>query len=100
MTVRELKKRHRGLREFELVPEADGVVWLWGYGTYGRGSVLAGQYRQSRLEAFDSLEEAKKAYPRVKVRDDGTGNLPASWVTSVSDVPPPGFSEADAGERW
>jgi len=98
--LKALNDRTRGeFDDFELVPE-DGTVWLWGYGTYKRGSVLAGQHRQARLDSFDSLEEARAAYPSVKVRDDGTVNMHASHYISLPDVPPSDFDPMDAGEEW
>jgi len=38
-----------------------------GYDTWGRGSVLEGQTRTNFIDAFDSLEEAQKAYPEAEL---------------------------------
>lgn len=83
---------------FDLIEEPDGTWWLWGYGEYGPGSVLEGQYLQARLESYDTLEEARAEYPDVPIK--GELNLPSSMVTQVPDVPPAGFDPADIGERW
>ena len=101
---RELMARHK-VDDLELVPEyrRDGsldCVWLWGYGTYERSSVLAGQYKQARLECYKTIEEARAEWPTVPMREDGYCNLPSSMVTNVPNVPPAGFDPMDAGERW
>lgn len=40
---------------------------VYEHGTYERSSVLAGQSRRSWLDDFDTLEQAKAAYPDAKV---------------------------------
>lgn len=43
---------------------------VFGYGEYGRDSVLAGQARRVRLGSFDTLKEARTAYPTAGISDD------------------------------
>ena len=95
----DLKKKYKEFDDFELVPEED-CVWLWGYGEYPKGSVLAGQFRQARLDCMKTVEEAKKKYPGVEVRDDGTVNFSSSQINSVPHMPPSDFDPMDAGEVW
>ena len=40
-------------------------VYEWG--TYPRSSVLAGQTKKQMIDGFDTLEEAKEAYPEAEV---------------------------------
>lgn len=55
---------------------------VYQFGTYEKGSVLAGQTRKRFLDGFDTLEEAQEAYPEATVgfRDAGNtfGHLPGS----------------------
>ena len=39
------------------------VYGVYEYGTYPRSSVLAGQEKRMFLDSFDTIEEARKAYP-------------------------------------
>jgi hypothetical protein len=69
-------------------------VTVYGYGTYGSTSVLAGQTKKQYLEGFDTLEQAKKAYPTAHVGGgyqphNDIGSTPANW-----------FDPTDAGETW
>jgi len=95
-----MKKRYDEYDSLGLAVEpdrfGDGVmVWLWGFGTYEPHSVLAGQPMISRLEAFTSLEDARRAWPDVEVLD----YVPRP-VAQVSQIPPRWFDPAAAGERW
>lgn len=45
---------------------------VYGYGTYERSSVLAGQQKRVFLDSFDTLAEAKAAYPKAHA-DAGCG---------------------------
>jgi len=38
---------------------------VYEFGVYGRNSVLAGQTKKQYIHSFDSLEEAKEAYPNA-----------------------------------
>jgi len=67
---------------------------VYGYDIYPEDSVLAGQHRRCYLESYDSLEEAKKAYPMAET--GCLGYPPAK----VSSIPPSDFDPLFAGERW
>jgi len=86
---------HVGCTEFEIWVESEHDVWVWGFGTYPRWSVLAGQDMQKRIEGFDSLEEAKAVYPMLPVVDGKPMRVAAS-----SDVAPDWFDPMAAGEEW
>lgn len=45
---------------------------VYEHGVYPRSSVLAGQSRRRWLDDFDTLEEAKAAYPEADVLVDGS----------------------------
>lgn len=74
-------------------PAADPIA-VYGIGRYERSSVLAGQPRRVFLDSFDTVDEAKRAYPKAT---DNAGLPPRA---SVPLNPPPGFDPLDAGERW
>lgn len=80
---------------FTLCEESDGTVWLWGHGEYPESSVLAGQDRHRRIEAFDSMAEARKAH-----RDVEAGPGPLAFPENLSELAPRWFDPADAGEAW
>ena len=40
---------------------------VYSYGIYPRSSVLAGQTRRTYLDDFETLEQAKEAYPKAVV---------------------------------
>ena len=50
---------------------------VYGYGTYPRSSVLAGQPRRRWLGAYDTLEEAQRHWPHATIVE-GTGYVPVS----------------------
>jgi hypothetical protein len=57
------------------------VYGVYAYDEYPRSSVLAGQQRRSFIDSFDTLEEAKAAYPAAAVHAPGfeepyLGHLP------------------------
>lgn len=89
------------METFTLEPEED-CVWLWGHSVYPDDSVLAGETRRRRVECFDTLEQARTAYPNVEI-------LEAAWshranradMSSFMRSPAPAdFDPADAGEEW
>ena len=43
------------------------VYGVYKYGTYGRGSVLAGQQSRQFLATYETLEEATEAYPGAQL---------------------------------
>lgn len=72
----------------------DNGVSVYGYGTYGPTSVLAGQTKKQYLDGFDSVEEALEAYPTAEV---GGGYTP---YNDAGANPPSWFDPAYAGEHW
>ena len=110
MTKKEAREQMKALMqrakvtELELVPEQDKYsgpcVWLWGYGTYERGSVLSGQHKEVRIECYDTVEKAKEDWPLVPVRDDGTVNSKFLSAPMLPSCPPNDFDPAYAGESW
>jgi len=40
---------------------------VYEHGEYDDSSVLSGQYRRSFIDSCDTLEEAKKKYPRAEI---------------------------------
>ncbi len=48
----------------DIIEKADGFK-VYGYDTYKKGSVLAGQTRINFLDSFYTLEEAKEVYPQA-----------------------------------
>lgn len=90
----------------EIVPEYDRcteatVYYLWGYGEYRSPSVLAGQYKQHRLDGDHDLEALKQRIGfAVPIRTDGSLNFPSSMFAGLAATEPDWFDEADAGEHW
>ena len=68
-------------------------IAVYGIGTYERSSVLAGQTMRVFLDSFDSIEDARAAFP-----DADEGGLPPR--AEVPRNPPPDFDPLDAGEVW
>ena len=58
---------------------------VYGHGRYPRSSVLAGQHMRVWMARFETLEEAKKAYPKAKLIA-GTSYTPVS-VSHLPDGP-------------
>jgi len=52
---------------YTIEPEIYGGFSVFGWGTYERGSVLAGQQRKSFLADFATVAEALKTYPKADV---------------------------------
>ena len=50
---------------FTLENKGEGNIVLYGWGTYGPNSVLAGQASKQFLTTFDTMEEAELSYPDV-----------------------------------
>lgn len=67
------------------------VVYEWG--VYEQSSVLAGQDRKQFLDMFNTVEEAKQAYPEAEEGYREAGN-------HMPDVAPAWFNPAVAGETW
>jgi hypothetical protein len=64
--------------------------------TYPRHSVLSGQRQEIVVGFFDSVEEAKKEFPRAVVSED----FRSSHRPMVSNFAPSDFDPHYAGERW
>jgi hypothetical protein len=63
---------------------------------YEEHSVLAGQEQKCFIEVCDTLEIAKKAYPKAEVLD----YVYRPNLSGLGDCPPDWFDEANAGETW
>lgn len=85
-------------RSFTIEQDEWGKFEVFGHGEYSRSSVLAGQPSRWCVDTFDTLEEAKQAYPKATVPEYST-RIPAGWLP-MSDTAPSWFDEMDAGERW
>ena len=48
-----------------------GGYTVYEYGVYPRSSVLAGQTRKTFIDMFDTLEQAKAAYPKADAEVGG-----------------------------
>lgn len=70
-------------------------VAVYEYGVYPRSSVLAGQTKRVFLDSFDSLEEAKKAYPTARVSD----SLYEATRPSLSHLPDNDLGDMENHER-
>jgi len=80
-------------------PTDQFVVCHWH--TYPKGSVLQGQQQEVIDKFFDTLEEAKAAYPNAEVSEHGRSRE----KPSVSAHAPAGYYGGgggfyDAGEYW
>jgi len=78
---------------------------VYHHGTFPQSSVLAGQASRTFLYAFDTLAEARVAYPSSAVLEHGTKrwepeDASLADLSGLSPVPPPWFDERAAGERW
>ena len=74
---------------------------VYGYGTYDRWSVLAGQQRRLFLDSYPTREAAIAAWPEA---GEGQGNAhegeTLEEISGLSSEPPSDFDPMDAGERW
>ncbi len=61
---------------------------VYRYDEYPRGSVLAGQMRRSFLDSFETLEEAKAAYPGADVAGCGYAPPDLSHLPDGPDCDP------------
>ena len=77
--------------------EPDEQYWnVYEHGRYERGSVLAGQSRRSFIDCYESLKEARSAYPKADVIDHST----KVHHNPMPHHAPDWFDPADAGEVW
>ena len=70
---------------------------VYEHGTYEQSSVLSGQSKRSFLDCFESLEDAKTAYPKAEVWDDGCSSF---QEVSLSHLPDDDRDYCRPGEDW
>lgn len=68
-------------------------IAVYGISTYPEWSVLGGQTQRVFLDSFQTVEEARAAYPTAE-----EAGLPARAQVPVN--PPSDFDPLDAGEAW
>ncbi len=71
----------------------EGVIAI-AHTTFEKGSVLEGQYRILILGWYKSISDALAEYPNADIMTENTYR-----PMSISNLPPHGFDEADAGEH-
>jgi hypothetical protein len=69
---------------------------VYGYDEYPAGSVLEGQPRRRFLDSFDTLAEARAAYPGASWSGEASGYV----EREVPATPPAWFDPTAIGERW
>jgi hypothetical protein len=67
---------------------------VYEYGVYGRGSVLEGREKRTLKGQFDTLDEAKQAFPDAIEAGCGYREV------VIPHTPPSWFDPDYAGERW
>lgn len=88
---------------FQIEPSEKGDgVWVWGIGTYGRGSVLAGRVKRRRVSHHVSVEDAQKDHPEAEVRTYASSHDSNRDDNDVfqRQPAPSDFDPMDAGEEW
>ena len=80
---------------YTIEPDPEGVV-VMRHGTYPDSSVLAGQYHRAPVDYYQTVTEARAAYPKARVL---AAPSPKSTAT-VPLNPPADFDPSYAGERW
>tara|TARA_R110002020_G_scaffold407051_1_gene617154 strand:+ start:120 stop:395 length:276 start_codon:yes stop_codon:yes gene_type:complete len=63
---------------YTIEPDGYGTFSVFGWGTYERSSVLAGQQRKTMVDDFDTVAEAVNAYPKADVMDGRVAPAPVS----------------------
>lgn len=71
---------------------------VYEYGTYGRSSVLAGREKRMWLDDFDTVEEAKAAFPDAEVCGCGLTTDPLNDLPGDDDADPYGDNAEIAKE--
>lgn len=69
---------------------------VYTYDEYPARSVLAGQPRRTFLDSFDTLDEARAAYPGAGWYGEGSGYA----YRPIPESPPDWFDPEAAGESW
>jgi len=72
---------------------------------YPRSSILAGQYRRTQREMFETVSDAKKEWPTARVLDHSSKPVTTikqrlAELSNLPPAPPEWFDAADAGESW
>lgn len=87
--------------DYYTVEPINGEYAVYGHGRYEESSVLAGQYRRCFLDAFNTQEEALKAYPSAQVEEGSTKIFADMAHAGFDNSPAPDwFDPMDAGEEW
>lgn len=66
--------------DFQTIEKTEDGFDIFEYGEYESSSVLAGQTRKSFLDTFETLEAAKKAYPKAEVGGGFDVNLNLGYL--------------------
>lgn len=72
-----------------------GGINLYGWGTYGRSSVLAGQSKKQFLEMYDTKEEAEKLHPDLAFSSKWTE--PQNSFNHLPDTQDDGYFDNEGG---
>ena len=82
----------------------DGSSWVvYGHGSYEPGSVLEGQPRRVAVGYYDTLDDARLAYPRadlVWAGDRRRRGRSLADLSGLSKALPEWFDHGACGERW
>ena len=74
---------------------------VYEHGVYEESSVLHGQQRRTFMDSFQTLNEAKEAYPQAELLKHSTKPNPLlDRVASLGPCPESWFDPSAAGERW
>jgi len=88
MSQREAHHRVFDSFNIEMKETPTGVQWaVYGFGTYGKGSVLEGQTKKVFLEYFDEEFAAKIAYPGADVGFRSANNTYSHLPDEEDPVP-------------
>ncbi len=86
---------------YSMNAEPDGSVFVYGWGTYGRSSVLAGQAMKKGLDHFDSAEEAKAVYGDMNYSSKWTEpQVSLNHLPGENDFVPGGAYPDDWNDGW
>lgn len=77
-------------------PDGERDFAVYAHGTYGRSSVLGGQYGRQFRDSFPTIAEAKAAYPKADV----VGGSTRREHQEMPHCAPSWFDPSAAGERW
>jgi len=78
-----------------------GGVNVYGWGTYEKSSVLAGQPKKVFIDAFETLEAAQAKYPDAALSNKWTEpQVSLSHLPGEDDPVPGGMYPDDIDEGW